>query len=174
MSWRIQLERHTPCDNESPYRVLPIGGATKKPQVLAACPSFASPTLERVLARDVDLTYVNTLHVAESLLRQRADFAMIICAVYFDESRMFDLLHLARTDFPELPFLCVRVFDSDVSRVAGHAIAIATGTLGAVDYVDLIDLARAHGREFAEQRLRDAVFAHLQLRAPMSASAQKP
>jgi hypothetical protein len=133
----------------------------KKPQVLAACPSFASPTLERLLTRHVDLAYVNALDAATSLLERRSDFAMIICAVYFDESRMFDLLHFARANFPELPFLCVRVFDSDVSRVAGHAIAVATRTLGAVDYVDLVDLARAHGAEIADQRLQEVVLAHL-------------
>ena len=73
------------------------GGSTIKPQVMAACPPFAYPTLERALGKDFELVPVNNLADAQALLERNRDWAMVICGVYFDESRMYELLDYART-----------------------------------------------------------------------------
>ena len=41
---------------------------------------------------------------------------MVICGVYFDESRMYELLDYVRTRFPALPFLCARILNTETVR----------------------------------------------------------
>jgi hypothetical protein len=71
------------------------------PKVLAACPPFAFPVLEKALGSCVDLLAANSLDKALEALRGDARPEAIVCGVHFDDSRMFDLPTLAETIGPE-------------------------------------------------------------------------
>lgn len=132
-----------------------------KPRVLAACPLSGLRTLERVLARHAELVFVSTLAGARDVLVANRDISMLLCSVHFDESRMYDLLDYARGNFPQIPFICIRVLDRDVSRIAADAIALAVETLGAAAYIDFAASATSDGPAMAEHILTSVVLAHL-------------
>jgi hypothetical protein len=95
---------------------------------------------------------------AARLLDHRFD--VIVCGTHFDESKMFDLLRLAKS-LPEVratPFLCVRVLDGELDLSAFQGISIATRALGAAGFVDLNRWRREHGFDLAREKLRDLVF----------------
>ena len=118
----------------------------RDPKILAACPPFALPTLERVLGGYVHLVPAATLGAAQSILSTDRRITLIVCGVHFDESRMYDLLRYARYEFPHKPFVCVRVLDSEIPRISREALSIAAETLGASAYVDVPrnDLGKRH------------------------------
>ncbi|HEY5896593.1 MAG TPA: hypothetical protein VIV54_03455 [Burkholderiales bacterium] len=136
-------------------------GATNKPQVLAACPPFAFPTLERVLGPYLDLVFVNTLLLAQEALKNNPRLELIICGVHFDESRMYELLDHARREHPRVQFVCVRVLDHESSRLSRESIRIALESLGA-RLIDYATEARERGADLADDRLRAAVLGRLQ------------
>jgi hypothetical protein len=144
-------------------RALSRGTTTVKPQVLAACPPFAYPTLERALGKDVELLPVSTLTDAEAVLGRNRDLAMVICGVHFDESRMYDLLRYARSRFPQLSFVCVRILilESQLQRISLNAIEMAARMLGAATFIDYPTLVEQRGTQAADQELRQAVLAHV-------------
>lgn len=139
---------------------MPKGSVTKKPQVLAACPPFAFPTVERVLGPHLDLVFVNTLELAREALKNNPRLDLIVCGVHFDESRMFDLLDHARREHPRVHFVCVRVLDAEISRLSREAIRTSVETLGAT-LMDYATEAREHGVDAADERLRAAVLGSL-------------
>jgi hypothetical protein len=141
-------------------RALLRGATAVKPQVLAACPPFAYPTLERALGKDLELLPVSTLADAEAMLGRNRDLAMVICGVHFDESRMYELLRYAHSRFPQLPFVCVRILESQLQRISLNAIEIAARMLGAATFIDYPTLAEQRGTRAADQELRQAVLAH--------------
>lgn len=132
-----------------------------KPRVLAACPLSGLRTLERVLAPHAELVFVNTLAGARDVLFANRDVSLVICSVHFDESRMYELLDYARRSFPQLPFICARVLDGDVSRIAADAIALAVESLGAAAYVDFAASVASDGPDIAEHVLTSIVLTHL-------------
>jgi len=138
------------------------GSVTDKAKVLAACPPFAMPAIERALGPHVDITFVNTLVLARELMRTTENLAMVICGVHFDESRMYDLLDYARRDFPHVPFLCVRILQSEIPQISLRALAIAAESLGAIGMIDFAATAVEKGQAAAEQNLRTAVLARLE------------
>jgi thiamine pyrophosphate-dependent acetolactate synthase large subunit-like protein len=93
------------------------------------------------------------------VLERNGDLSVVICGVYFDESRMHDLLRCVRSRFSKVPFVCVRVLDAELPRVARDAIEIAARTLGAAAFVDFPDLVAQRGEKEAEEELRRAVLA---------------
>lgn len=106
---------------------MPCGeSATNKPQVLAACPPFAFPTLERVLG--LDLVFVNTLLLAQEALKNNPRLELIICGVHFDESH-------------------------ESSRLSREPIRIALESLGA-RLIDYATEARQRGADLANDRRR--------------------
>jgi hypothetical protein len=74
---------------------------------------------------------------------------------------MFDLLKYAGREFPQLPFVCVRVLDAEIPRVSREALQIAVRSLGGAAFIDLPGLTEKLGREEAENQLRSAVLAQL-------------
>ena len=130
-----------------------------KPTALAACPPFAYPTLERALGADLELIPVTTMADAVRVLERNGDLSAVICGVYFDESRMHDLLRCVRSRFSKVPFVCVRVLDAELPRVARDAIEIAARTLGAAAFIDFPNLVAQRGEKEAEEELRREVLA---------------
>lgn len=106
--------------------------------ILIAASSDPRAALERILAGH-DLSCPETLETAEQMLRDRP-FDLIVCTVFFDESRMFDLLRLAKStpEWQRIPFVCARlrrhVLEASISR---EAIAFTCKALGASAFVDV-------------------------------------
>jgi CheY-like chemotaxis protein len=132
-----------------------------KPKVLVATTPAGSPLVEGLLAPHAELVCVNTLADALAALRSHADIAMVVCGVHFDESRMYDLLEFARRRLPEVPFVCVRARQTEISRISRQSIAIATKALGAVEYMDFAAAVAEIGRKAAEQRLTEVFLRQL-------------
>src|SRR5947209_20141507 len=80
-------------------------------KILVAASPDPRAVIERILAGH-ELSCAETMPQAEQLLRERT-FDLIICTIVFDESRMFDLLRLAksRLEWQRIPFVCARVRD---------------------------------------------------------------
>ena len=133
-----------------------------KRKVLAAVPSPALAILERALGEHVQLVAVHNLDQAVGCLRAQTEMALILCGVHFDDSRMFDLLRAARSDFAAIPFVCCRIFHAELPHVTIQAIDIAAKSLGAAEFLDMPALARQFGNDGADARFRGAVLAHLQ------------
>jgi hypothetical protein len=139
---------------------------SKPRMVLAACPPSALPALERALGGYAALVHVTSLKAAELTLRTNPRIGLIICGIYFDESRMYELLGLVRGEWPLIPFVCVRVLDTEIPRISREALRIAAEQLGAAEYVDLPELIAGLGVEGADSELRRAVLSRLPAARP--------
>ena len=117
-------------------------------KILAAASSEPRGALERMLAGH-ELSFPHTLAQAEQLLRERP-FDLIVCTVFFDESRMFDLLRLAksRPEWQRIPFVCTRlrrhVLDAPIAR---EGVAFTCAALGAAAFLDVADYPADPERE---------------------------
>ena len=142
---------------------MPHEGITERSQkVLAAFPSMAIPSLERVLGGYVDFLPVHSLSQAKAALQSNADvISLVACGVHFDESRMFDLLRYVRESFPRIPFICCRVLEMHFPRISLEAITLGAASLGAVTFFDLPGRTEKVGRQAAEEEFRDVLFKHL-------------
>jgi len=107
-------------------------------KILVAASSEPRAALERILAGH-DLSCPETLEKAGEMLRSRP-FDLIVCTVFFDESRMFDLLRLAKST-PErqsIPFVCARLRQHVLeASIAREAIAFTCKSLGAAAFLDV-------------------------------------
>ena len=105
--------------------------------------------------------FTNSMPAAQTLLRTTPDLAMVICGLHFDESRMHELLEFVRREFPELPFLGLRVLDYESRRTSIPAAEAAIKALGAVGFVDFARMSRQAGPAAAERHLREVALQHL-------------
>ena len=89
---------------------------------------------------------------AEQFLRERT-FGLIICTIVFDESKMFDLLQLAKSvpEWHRIPFVaaCVRPYILR-SPTAVRDTAFTCGALGAEAFLDIADYQVDPEREMRE------------------------
>src|SRR3954463_6536609 len=117
-------------------------------KILVAASSEPRSILERILAGH-ELSCPDTLPKAEQLLRER-DFDLIACTVFFDESRMFDLLRLAKStpEWRRVRFVCARlrrhVRDTPIAR---EGVAFTCRALGAAAFLDVADYPADPERE---------------------------
>src|SRR5438067_130638 len=105
--------------------------------LVAAAPEPRS-VLERILAGH-EVSFAETMAQAEQFLR-RQTFDLIICTIVFDESKMFDLLRLAKSnsEWERIPFVAARVRPSILrSPTALRGVAFTCGTLGAAAFLDI-------------------------------------
>src|SRR5688500_14398082 len=84
-------------------------GGLQMARILVAASPEPRAVVERILAGH-ELACAETMAQAEQLLRERT-FDLILCTIVFDESRMFDLLRLAksRPEWQPIPFVAARV-----------------------------------------------------------------
>lgn len=82
-----------------------------------------------------------TMQVAMELVRDRIQ--LVVCSLHFDESRMFDLLSYMRIAVPRLPVVCCCMMPTQLSEAAMHDLTVAARELGAVDFVDMREVAKA-------------------------------
>lgn len=127
-------------------------------KVLAAMRPEGAVAVERALGRYVEVVPVYTFEDALKQLNGSDGLGLILCGMYFAETRMFDLLRLAREKFPEIPVVCCRVGQSEVPQVTLEAVAIAAKSMGAVEFVDM-PLLRPDA--VADQEFRSMVLRHL-------------
>jgi hypothetical protein len=131
---------------------------------LAAFPSLAISSLERVLDGHVGFLPVHSLFQAKAVLQSNAEgISLVACGVHFDESRMFDLLRYVRESFPRIPVVCSRVLEMQFPQISLESIALSAASLGAVTFFDLPGRAKEVGRDAAEQEFRSVLLKHLPL-----------
>jgi hypothetical protein len=115
------------------------------------------PVVQKAWQDHFLLTFCTSMVEAESLLER--PFDVIVCGTHFAESKMFDLLRLAKSHFEarKVPFLCVRVLDGELDSTAFQGISIAACALGAAGFVDLNRWRREYGFDQAREKLRNLV-----------------
>jgi CheY-like chemotaxis protein len=122
-------------------------------KILVAASPEPRALVERVLTGH-ELSCAETMAQAEQFLRKRT-FDLIICTLVFDESKMFDLLRLAksRPEWQRIPFIGARVRAHILrSRTVLDAAAFTCRELGAAAFLDI-----ANYQVDPERELRDAI-----------------
>ena len=127
-------------------------------KVLVAMRQEGVVAAERALDRYVELVPVYTFEDAVKRLQKSDDIKLILCGMYFAETRMFDLLRFVKEKCPAVPFICCRVGQSEVPQVTLEAVAIAAKSMGAIEFVD-VPLLRPDPA--ADQEFRGQVLRHL-------------
>ena len=125
-------------------------------KLLAAMRPEGAVAVERALGRYAEVVPAYTFEEAVKRLHERDDISLILCGMYFEETRMFDLLRAAKASFPRIPIVCCRIGQSEVPGVTLEAVAIAAKSMGAEAFVDmpLLDPDPAADQEFRSLVLR--------------------
>lgn len=137
-------------------------GGLRMAKILIAASTGPRMIVERILAGH-DLFAAGTMERAEQLLGEQ-HFDLIVCTVVFDESKLFDLLRLAksRADWQQIPFICARVRDHILrSPTALEAVAFTSRALGASAFLNITDYEAEPERE-----MREAIDQILQTASP--------
>lgn len=116
------------------------------------------PTMIRALQPKYDLIPSLTLEAAKVSLRKEA-IDVVVCCVYFDESRMFDLLRFMRADpaVTSVPILCVKAVPDMLGPAFLQAADIASRSLGAQEFVDFSEWLLELGEMEAFGRLHGVI-----------------
>src|SRR5688500_16387293 len=93
-------------------------------KILAAMRPEGAVAVERALGRYVEVVPAYTYPDALDSLQRRDGIALILCGMYFAQTRMFDLLRSARERYPDIPFLCCRIGESEIPQVTLEAVGI--------------------------------------------------
>jgi hypothetical protein len=122
-------------------------------KILVAASPEPRAILERILAGH-ELCGADAMSQAERFLRERT-FDLIICTIVFDESRMFDLLRLAKAapECQSTPFLCARLRRHILDLpIALEGVAFTCKALGAAAFLDITAY-----QVDPEREMRDAI-----------------
>ena len=142
-----------------------------KPKVLAAVHPRSMAILRRALGELVALIPAHSLEHAVHLLRNEMDIALIVGGAHFDDSRMLELLEVARREHPAVPFVCCRILGAELKQVSAQSVATAASAVGC-PFLDLPEIIKQHGREEAIARLRAALLSLARPVAPGEQAAQ--
>ncbi|HEY4540827.1 MAG TPA: hypothetical protein VIG66_00460 [Noviherbaspirillum sp.] len=131
----------------------------KKLRILVAAAPSASGAIESALGDEHEVVRAENLSQAKQQLENVID--MTVCDLYFDDSRMFDLLRRAKADESTrtMPFLAIKTSDGALSATLRQGVEIACAALGAEKFIDLAQWEQSYGRPAAHERLR-ALVAH--------------
>lgn len=129
---------------------------SRKPRILLAARKIARQPFFDAFGAEASFVEAETLDEAVSTLQNDPDIDAVCCTLYFDESRMFDLVRWVRSNRQELRVVCARALPKDLHNISLQAVGIASTSLGAT-FVDFPELARKLGTRAAEQALRSAV-----------------
>jgi hypothetical protein len=130
-------------------------------RVLVAVPPPAAPFLADTLERRAKVVFSHTYDDAARRLHTRGEFDLVLCGVYFDRSRLFDLVKLVHR---RLPVVCCRVLRFEMPSISMQALRIACETLGA-EFIDLPALRQAQGDAAADAALLSLMRAAVKRRA---------
>lgn len=126
-------------------------------KILVAMRQEGVVAAERALGRYVEIVPAYTFEDAVKRLETQ-EIRLILCGMYFAETRMFDLLRFVKGKLPAIPFICCRVGQSEVPQVTLEAVSIAAKSMGAIEFVD-VPLLRPDPA--ADQEFRSQVLRHL-------------
>ena len=127
-----------------------------KPQILAAVRPQGGVAVRRALGEYAQVIPVYVYDEAVATLRANSRIDLVLCGVFFNETRALDLLRFVRQEFPSLPVVACRIGDRVVAPVISEAMGIAAKSTGAVAYIDmpLLHADHATDAEFRNQVLR--------------------
>lgn len=110
------------------------------------------------LGAEFDLTIVHDSVAFHQAIHQQLP-SLVICGVHFDEGRMFDLLREMKSDAATaaVPFVPVLGEPSRHADGIRQGIRSAALSLGADNFVDLLDMMHHHGQQETFRKLRDLV-----------------
>lgn len=120
-------------------------------KILVAASPEPRAIVERVLAGH-ELSCAETMAQAEQFLRVQT-FDLIFCTIVFDDSKMFDLLQLAKSkpEWQRIAFVGARVKPNILrSPNALKSAAFTCGALGAAAFLDIADYQVEPEREMRE------------------------
>ena len=162
---QLEVPNHSPEAIRAPKSCLtaaPVQGERRMAKILVAAAPEPRAVVERILAGH-DLTCAETLAHAGQFL-QEGTFDLIICTIVFDESKMFDLLRLAksRAQWQRIPFIGARV-RAHILRLPTslQSAAFTCRALGAEAFLDIADY-----RVDPEREMRDAIQRFLDTTTP--------
>ena len=130
--------------------------------MLAALRPQGVVAVQRAVGQYVDPVPAYSYDEALAVLRGRSDIDLVICGVFFDETRMFDLLRAVRREFADIPFVCCRVGERELPPVSLEAVGIAATSMGAAG---IINLPLLQPNDLADREFRSFVLRHLRRRA---------
>jgi hypothetical protein len=128
----------------------------RRASILAAVRPQGGVAVRRALGEYAEVTPVYTYDDAVAALRGKSEFHLVLCGVFFNETRAFDLLRFVRQECPGLPFVACRIGDRAVAPVMAEAMGIAAKSMGAVAFIDmpLLHADSATDTDFRSQVLR--------------------
>ena len=132
-----------------------------RPRVLLAARPDACVPFRAAINGHAHVIEANTLDGAIAKLKSEAPIHLVCCTLFFDESRMFDLLRWVKAELPQIPFICARALHKDIPRISLEAVRIAADTLGAATFVDVPTLGDGDGAGKQRERLRRLLFSHI-------------
>ena len=94
-----------------------------KPVILAAVRPQGGVAVRRALGEYAEVVPVYAYSDAVSTLRARSGVDLVLCGVFFDETRAFDLLRFVRNERAALPFVACRIGGRAVAPVMVEAMA---------------------------------------------------
>jgi len=106
-------------------------------RILTAMRPEGAVAVERALGRYAEIVPAYTFDEAMKRLETEHDFNLVLCGMYFAQTRMFDLLRTAKEKYPGVPFLCCRIGESEIPQVTLEAVGIAAKSMGAQDFINL-------------------------------------
>ena len=128
----------------------------KEKLLIAAVPE----SLDRLsVCMDGHYDYVVATTFAAARQQLNSQISAIICAMSFDQDRVYDLLRFAKAD-PEtrhIPFLCIKTTDGNISPPLMLGVEIALKALGGDALIDLYDLRGHVGDDTAFEHLRRVI-----------------
>jgi DNA-binding NtrC family response regulator len=128
-----------------------------KPTILAAVRPQGGVAVRRALGEYANVLPVYTYDDALAALgKTPAD--LVLCGMFFDETRALDLLRHVRRELPQLPFVACRIGDRAVSPVTVDAMGVAVQSMGAVAFIDMPLL---HADPATDTEFRGLVLRHI-------------
>lgn len=107
------------------------------PRVLIAATPVAEKRLQAILA-GYSMTVVHTVQEAQAALAAER-FTLAILGVYFDESRMFEVMSYARAGAlnRDVPIVCVRGIRGNISPITLRMLQQTINALSGCEFLDL-------------------------------------
>jgi hypothetical protein len=126
-----------------------------KPTILAAVRPPGGVAVRRALGAYAEVVPVYEYDKAVAALRE-GHIDLVLCGVFFNETRAQDLLRFVRQEFSSVPFVACRIGDRSMSPVMVEAMGIAAKSMGAVAFIDmpLLHADNAVDTDFRSQVLR--------------------
>ena len=128
--------------------------------LLAARPDACAPFRAAVYGY-AEVVEAQTMGAALAKLKGASPIHLICSTLFFDESRMFDLLRWVRAELPHIPFICARALPKDIPQISLEAVRIAADSLGAAAFIDIPALAKEGGAASLSERLRRLLLGHI-------------